>query len=47
MWFQVLFTYDFRRTVMCVIPFGTQEGEFWFCAYNTGVGWREFIEEMH
>src|ERR1041385_5680185 len=27
MWFQDLFNYDFRRTEMCVIPYGTQEGE--------------------
>jgi uncharacterized radical SAM superfamily Fe-S cluster-containing enzyme len=47
MWFQDLFTYDFRRTEMCVIPYGTQEGEISFCAYNTGVGWRQIIEEMH
>jgi uncharacterized radical SAM superfamily Fe-S cluster-containing enzyme len=47
MWFQDLFTYDFRRTEMCVIPYGTQEGEITFCAYNTGVGWRQIIEEMH
>jgi 7,8-dihydro-6-hydroxymethylpterin dimethyltransferase len=47
MWFQDLFTYDFRRTEMCVIPYGTQEGEISFCAYNTGVGWRQVIEEMH
>jgi hypothetical protein len=31
---------------MCVIPYGTQEGEISFCAYNTGVGWRNIIEEM-
>ncbi len=31
MWFQDLFTYDFRRTEMCVIPYGTQEGEISFC----------------
>ena len=46
MWFQDLFNYDFRRTEMCVIPYGTQEGEISFCAYNTGVGWRKIIEEM-
>ena len=47
MWFQDLWTYDFRRTEMCVIPYGTQEGEISFCAYNTGVGWRQIIENMH
>src|SRR6266705_2664279 len=36
MWFQDLFNYDFRRTEMCIIPYGTQEGEISFCAYNTG-----------
>jgi len=46
MWFQDLFNYDFRRTEMCVIPYGTQEGEISFCAYNTGVGWRQIIENM-
>ena len=43
MWLQDLFNYDFRRTEMCVIPYGTQEGEISFCAYNTGVGWRQII----
>jgi uncharacterized radical SAM superfamily Fe-S cluster-containing enzyme len=47
MWFQDLFNYDFRRTEMCIIPYGTQEGEISFCAYNTGVGWRQIIEQMH
>jgi len=47
MWFQDLWTYDFRRTEMCVIPYATQEGEISFCAYNTGVGWRQIIESMH
>jgi tetraether lipid synthase len=47
MWFQDLFTYDFRRTEMCIIPYGTQEGEISFCAYNTGIGWRQIIEKMH
>ena len=47
MWFQDLFNYDFRRTEMCIIPYGTQEGEISFCAYNTGVGWRKIIENMH
>jgi hypothetical protein len=47
MWFQDLFNYDFRRTEMCIIPYGTQEGEISFCAYNTGVGWRNIIEQMH
>ena len=32
MWFQDLFNYDFRRTEMCIIPYGTQEGEISFCA---------------
>ncbi len=47
MWFQDLYNYDFRRTEMCIIPYGTQEGEISFCAYNTGVGWRQVIEKMH
>jgi uncharacterized radical SAM superfamily Fe-S cluster-containing enzyme len=47
MWFQDLFTYDFRRTEMCIIPYGTQEGEISFCAYNTGVGWRNIVEKKH
>jgi uncharacterized radical SAM superfamily Fe-S cluster-containing enzyme len=46
MWFQDLFNYDFRRTEMCIIPYGTQLGEVSFCAYNTGVGWRQIIENM-
>jgi uncharacterized radical SAM superfamily Fe-S cluster-containing enzyme len=46
MWFQDLFNYDFRRTEMCIIPYATQLGEISFCAYNTGVGWRQIIENM-
>jgi uncharacterized radical SAM superfamily Fe-S cluster-containing enzyme len=47
MWFQDLFNYDFRRTEMCIIPYATQQGEISFCAYNTGVGWRNIVEKMH
>jgi uncharacterized radical SAM superfamily Fe-S cluster-containing enzyme len=47
MWFQDLWTYDFRRTEMCIIPYATQMGEISFCAYNTGVGWRQIVEQMH
>lgn len=47
MWFQDLWTYDFRRTEMCVIPYGTEEGEISFCAYNTGIGWRQIVEKRH
>ncbi len=47
MWFQDLFNYDFRRTEMCIIPYATQEGEISFCAYNTGIGWRQIVEKMH
>src|SRR5437588_1171348 len=47
MWFQDLWNYDFRRTEQCIIPYATQEGEISFCAYNTGVGWRNIIEKMH
>ena len=32
---------------MCIIPYATQEGEISFCAYNTGIGWRKIIENMH
>jgi uncharacterized radical SAM superfamily Fe-S cluster-containing enzyme len=46
MWFQDLWTYDFRRTEMCIIPYATQLGEISFCAYNTGVGWRQIVEKM-
>jgi len=46
MWFQDLFNYDFRRTEMCIIPYATQVGEVSFCAYNTGVGWRQIVEKM-
>ena len=45
MHFQDLFNYDFRRTEMCIIPYGTELGEISFCAYNTGVGWRGIIEK--
>ena len=47
MWFQDLWTYDFRRTEMCIIPYATQMGEISFCAYNNGVGWRQIVEKMH
>ncbi len=47
MWFQDLWTYDFRRTHQCIVPYGTQEGEVSFCAYNTGVGWRQIVEKQH
>jgi hypothetical protein len=47
MWFQDLFNYDFRRTEMCIIPYATQMGEISFCAYNTGIGWRNIVEKMH
>ena len=47
MWFQDLFNYDFRRTEMCIVPYGTQMGEISFCAYNTGVGWRQIIENRY
>jgi uncharacterized radical SAM superfamily Fe-S cluster-containing enzyme len=46
MWFQDLFNYDFRRTEMCIIPYGTQLGEISFCAYNTGAGFRQIVESM-
>ncbi|MBI4956172.1 MAG: radical SAM protein [Myxococcales bacterium] len=46
MWFQDLWNYDFRRTEMCIIPYGTELGEISFCAYNTGVGWRAVVEKM-
>lgn len=47
MWFQDLFNYDFRRTEQCIIPYATQMGEISFCAYNTGIGWRNIVEKMH
>jgi uncharacterized radical SAM superfamily Fe-S cluster-containing enzyme len=47
MWFQDLWTYDFRRTELCIIPYATQMGEISFCAYNTGVGWRHIVEKMY
>ena len=31
---------------MCIIPYGTQMGEISFCAYNTGIGWRNIVEKM-
>lgn len=46
MHFQDLWNYDFRRTEMCIIPYGTRAGEISFCAYNTGVGWRKVVERM-
>ena len=47
MWFQDLWNYDFRRNERCIIPYGTQEGEISFCAYNTGIGWRNIVENMY
>jgi hypothetical protein len=47
MCFQDLFNYDFRRTEQCIIPYATQQGEISFCAYNTGIGWRNIVEKMH
>ncbi len=44
MWFQDLWNYDFRRTEMCLIPYATPIGEISFCAYNTGIGWRQIVE---
>jgi 7,8-dihydro-6-hydroxymethylpterin dimethyltransferase len=32
---------------MCIIPYATQMGEISFCAYNTGVGWRQIVENMY
>jgi hypothetical protein len=32
---------------MCIIPYATQMGEISFCAYNTGIGWRNIIENMY
>ena len=31
---------------MCIIPYATQAGEISFCAYNTGVGWRQVVEKI-
>jgi uncharacterized radical SAM superfamily Fe-S cluster-containing enzyme len=47
MWFQDLYNYDFRRTEMCIIPYGTPEGEIAFCAYNTGAGWRDEVQKTY
>jgi uncharacterized radical SAM superfamily Fe-S cluster-containing enzyme len=47
MWFQDLWTYDCQRTEMCLIPYATPIGEISFCAYNTGIGWRQIVESMH
>ena len=47
MWFQDLFNYDFRRTEQCIIPYATQQGEISFCAYNTGIGWCNIVENRH
>jgi uncharacterized radical SAM superfamily Fe-S cluster-containing enzyme len=46
MWFQDLWTYDFQRTEMCLIPYATPIGEIAFCAYNTGIGWRQVVENV-
>src|SRR5262249_31425781 len=32
---------------MSTIPYAPQQGETSFCAYNTGIGWRNIIEKMH
>jgi uncharacterized radical SAM superfamily Fe-S cluster-containing enzyme len=46
MWFQDLWTYDCQRTEMCLIPYATPIGEIAFCAYNTGIGWRQIVEGL-
>src|SRR2546425_13093664 len=33
-------------TLFRSIPYATQVGEISFCAYNTGVGWRQIVEKM-
>jgi uncharacterized radical SAM superfamily Fe-S cluster-containing enzyme len=38
MWFQDLFNYDFRRTEMCIIPYGTQLGEISVLCLQHGRG---------
>jgi len=45
MWFQDLWTYDFRRTEMSS-SVCTQMGEISFSRYNTGVGLRQSSENM-
>lgn len=47
MWFQDGYNFDFARTEMCIIPYGTEEGEISFCAYNSGVGFRQVVESQH
>src|SRR5690349_22601495 len=37
---------DVCSSDLCIIPYGTQLGEISFCAYNTGIGWRNIIEKM-
>jgi predicted GIY-YIG superfamily endonuclease len=39
--------YRLRNITFTSIPRGEQEGEISFCAYNTGIGWRNIIEHMH
>ena len=46
MWFQDVWNYDFQRTQMCLIPYATPIGEISFCAYNTGIGWRQIVEGL-
>jgi hypothetical protein len=29
------------------VPCATQMGEISFCAYNTGVGWRQIVEKVY
>jgi hypothetical protein len=31
---------------MCLIPYATPVGEISFCAYNTGIGWRQIVEGL-
>jgi len=47
MWFQDLSTMTSVAPRCASFPYGTQEGEISFCAYNTGIGWRNIIENMH
>jgi uncharacterized radical SAM superfamily Fe-S cluster-containing enzyme len=45
MWFQDLWNYDFQRRDV-PHPYATPIGEISFCAYNTGIGWRQIVEGM-
>ena len=47
MWFQDLFNYDFRRTEMCIIPYGRRKARFPSAPTTPASAGGKIIENMH